>query len=290
VQRASQLLQAGGLQYAVESDRRRAPRCSMVLPWQLNESFPNAWCTSCVDYRGEPKPAYHAVARAFAPRRATIRTDRSAWSGHETASAEAWLWSEPCAGGTTDAGGTVTLRLCTLSGVTLAETSSRLGAIGDPVAVAALAVPLAGARAAGESIVLWEARWCDADGRVIDDERALASVSDDLGGLLELERAEIETRLVPGAGPDSGFVRVRHVGGPAVVGLRVTDARPVDAAGWAVIDGDPRPLMPGEERRFAVRWRGDAEGDAPMVIRRLGVESWNAGPVLLEWNRSGERR
>ena len=36
-----------------------------VIPWQLNESFPNAWCTSAVDWHGEPKPAYHGVARAY---------------------------------------------------------------------------------------------------------------------------------------------------------------------------------------------------------------------------------
>ena len=54
--RASQLLQATGLAYAVEADRRRFPRCSMVLPWQLNESYPNAFATSCVDHRGDPRP------------------------------------------------------------------------------------------------------------------------------------------------------------------------------------------------------------------------------------------
>jgi beta-mannosidase len=36
-----------------------------VLPWQFNESFPNAWCTSAVDWWGNPKPAYFGVARAY---------------------------------------------------------------------------------------------------------------------------------------------------------------------------------------------------------------------------------
>jgi len=36
-----------------------------VLPWQFNESFPNAWCTCAVDWHGEPKPAYFGVARAY---------------------------------------------------------------------------------------------------------------------------------------------------------------------------------------------------------------------------------
>src|SRR5690606_13418787 len=92
MQRASQLLQATGLQYSVEADRRRVPRCGIVLPWQLGESFPNAWCTSSVDFFGEPKPAFHAVTRAFARERVTIRVDRAVWAGHEEVAAEAWVW------------------------------------------------------------------------------------------------------------------------------------------------------------------------------------------------------
>ena len=38
-----------------------------VIPWQFNESYPNAWGTSAVDHRGDPKPAYWGVARAYAP-------------------------------------------------------------------------------------------------------------------------------------------------------------------------------------------------------------------------------
>ena len=62
MRRASQWLQYDGLRYAVEATIRRG---AGVIPWQLNESFPNAWCTSAVDWHGEPKPAYHGVARAY---------------------------------------------------------------------------------------------------------------------------------------------------------------------------------------------------------------------------------
>jgi beta-mannosidase len=62
MRRASQWLQYDGLRYAVEAAIRRG---AGVVPWQLNESFPNAWCTSAVDWHGEPKPAYHGVARAY---------------------------------------------------------------------------------------------------------------------------------------------------------------------------------------------------------------------------------
>jgi beta-mannosidase len=65
MRRASQWLQYEGLRYAVEAQRRRWPRCSGTLPWQFGESYPNAWCTSALDHRGDPKPAYWGVARAY---------------------------------------------------------------------------------------------------------------------------------------------------------------------------------------------------------------------------------
>jgi len=43
LRRASQQLQADGLRYAIEANRRRWPRNSGSLPWQFNESYPNAW-------------------------------------------------------------------------------------------------------------------------------------------------------------------------------------------------------------------------------------------------------
>lgn len=65
MRRASQYAQYEGLKYALERDRSRYPQCSAVLPWQFNEPFPNAFCTSTVDYYGQPKPAYYGVKRAY---------------------------------------------------------------------------------------------------------------------------------------------------------------------------------------------------------------------------------
>ncbi len=62
MRRASQWLQYEGLRYAVEATLRRG---AGVIPWQFNESYPNAWCTSAVDWHGEPKPAYRGVRRAY---------------------------------------------------------------------------------------------------------------------------------------------------------------------------------------------------------------------------------
>jgi beta-mannosidase len=77
MRRASQWLQYEGLRYAVEAALRRG---AGVIPWQLNESFPNAWCTCSVDWHGEPKPAYYGVARAYRGG-ASARFATAAWGG-----------------------------------------------------------------------------------------------------------------------------------------------------------------------------------------------------------------
>jgi len=83
MRRASQWLQYDGLRYAVEATLRRG---AGVIPWQLNESYPNAWCTCAIDYHGNPKPAYYGVARAYrgAP---SARFATWAWGGEQAACA-----------------------------------------------------------------------------------------------------------------------------------------------------------------------------------------------------------
>jgi beta-mannosidase len=89
--RAGQLLQAEGLRYAIEANRRRQWRCSGVLPWQFNEPWPNATCTNAVDYYGQPRPVYDAVRRAYAPFHVSATYDTLAWNDRDRFRAEVWL-------------------------------------------------------------------------------------------------------------------------------------------------------------------------------------------------------
>ncbi|WP_309119137.1 glycoside hydrolase family 2 TIM barrel-domain containing protein [Paenibacillus sp.] len=68
----SQWLQADGLRFIVEANRRRAFRNSGSIIWQMNEPWPNVSCTSLVDYYGEAKMAYYWVRKAFAPVHASL--------------------------------------------------------------------------------------------------------------------------------------------------------------------------------------------------------------------------
>jgi beta-mannosidase len=83
LRRCSQWLQYEGLRYAVEATLRRG---AGTIPWQLDEPYPNAWCTSALDHRGDPKPAYWGVARAYegVP---SARFATWAWGGEDEARA-----------------------------------------------------------------------------------------------------------------------------------------------------------------------------------------------------------
>lgn len=88
---ASQWMQAEGLRYAIEANRRRKWHCSGVSPWQFNEPFPNTSCTNVVDYLGHPKPAYWWARRAYEPVHVSLRYERLTWKPGEGWQAEVWV-------------------------------------------------------------------------------------------------------------------------------------------------------------------------------------------------------
>lgn len=112
MRRCSQWLQYEGLRYAVEATHRRG---AGTIPWQFNEPYPNAWCTTAVDHRGDAKPAYYAVARAYG-------------DGHPTAQFATWAW-----GGGREARATVSgpARFVDLDGRVVAEVET--GEISAPL-------------------------------------------------------------------------------------------------------------------------------------------------------------
>jgi len=87
----SQWLQAEGIRYGLEANRRRSPRCSGSILWQMNEPYPNATCTSAVDYYGDPKLAYSWVARANAPSLISMSYDKASYAPNELFTGEVVL-------------------------------------------------------------------------------------------------------------------------------------------------------------------------------------------------------
>lgn len=82
--RASQWMQAEGLRFILEANRRRQFRNSGSLIWQLNEPWPNASCTNLIDYGLEPKMAYYWAKNAFAPNHAALDYRKLDYSVGET--------------------------------------------------------------------------------------------------------------------------------------------------------------------------------------------------------------
>jgi beta-mannosidase len=71
------------------------PRTSGVFPWQLNESYPNAWCTSVLDWTSAPKPAYYGVRLAYRLAHVCARFSHWAWAGEATFVADVFAWPGP---------------------------------------------------------------------------------------------------------------------------------------------------------------------------------------------------
>jgi beta-mannosidase len=217
MRRASQWLQYEGLRYAVEATLRRG---AGAVPWQLNESYPNAWCTAAVDHRGDPKPAYWGVARAYRDGHPTARFSTPVWGGEAEARASV---SGPA-------------RFVDLDGRVVAEA------------------------AGGEVVAPLDAFAHDVFLLDLGSNRYVMTRTESLAALLDLERAGIDFVA------QSHKVVLRHVSGPAALGLVVEDARPYEAPGWVVLSDNVIDLLPGETREL----------DVSGPVDELRVEGWNA--------------
>lgn len=87
----SQYIQAEGLRYIVEANRRRAFHNSGSVIWQVNEPYPNASCTSLIDYYMETKPVFWQVAKAFAPLNVSLKYQKLVWEQGEEFTAEVYV-------------------------------------------------------------------------------------------------------------------------------------------------------------------------------------------------------
>ncbi|HEY0700893.1 MAG TPA: glycoside hydrolase family 2 TIM barrel-domain containing protein, partial [Micromonospora sp.] len=247
VGRASQFLQADGLRYAVEASRRR-PECCGVLPWQLNESFPNGWCTAAVDFLGEAKAVYHHVRRAYRPLHVCAAVAAQRVDGAEF-TATVWAWSDDPDGATEPARGPgrddvteVTARVVRPDGGTV-TTARWTGPLvdGEPRAFGVLRCPTA-ALARGPFLLDLTVSW---GGRSAGNRQWLTAGAD-FRARPALAPARIGVDVT--AAGDTWTVRLRHTDGPAVPFLRLLDARPPADPGWLAWDDNAVDLLPGEQR------------------------------------------
>lgn len=80
---ASQFIQAEGIRYIIESNRRRKFVNSGSIIWQFNEPWPNISCTSLVEYHKRPKMAYYWVCNSYEPVHVSFCYDKLVWKEGE---------------------------------------------------------------------------------------------------------------------------------------------------------------------------------------------------------------
>lgn len=71
----NQYLQAEGGRFMIEELRRKQPRATGVIWWGANEPWPGLAGNALIDWHGRSKPAWAAVANAFAPTILSLRYD-----------------------------------------------------------------------------------------------------------------------------------------------------------------------------------------------------------------------
>jgi beta-mannosidase len=92
--RCSQWMQAEGLRYILEANRRRMFEQSGSIIWQLNEPWPNVTCTNLVDYYEELKMAYYWVRGAYAPVHVSLDYRKLDYAAGESFRAPVYIHAE----------------------------------------------------------------------------------------------------------------------------------------------------------------------------------------------------
>ncbi|MGB8984676.1 MAG: sugar-binding domain-containing protein [Anaerolineales bacterium] len=256
--RATQFMQADGLRYALESDRRRKYHNSGTLPWQFNEPYPMVACTSAVDFFARPKPAYHAVTRAYVPLLVSAKFQTLAWESCEQFEAEAWVCNsheQPYSNVT------LRMRLVGIDGKVHAERTETVSF--DVNCSAKLAIfqkPLADIP---EEVFFLDLQLLGPDGMLAHNRYAFSRAAN-LSPMLACP----PTRLSVSASGES--LALTNDGETAAMFVWLEDARNVRAPGYVYFDDNYFCLLPGESRTVKVTWT-----DVPAGERQLEIRGWN---------------
>jgi beta-mannosidase len=257
--RCSQVLQAQLVGYGVASNRRRAPRCSGALLWQLNEPWENAHNTSAVDFFGRPKMAYRAARAAFAPVAASLR-----FSSH--AVTDDVLRAVPFVVSDLPWRGMLQLKALDLNGRIWRDAAVQIGVHG------VIALPaLEWSWTQGEITVLRMELF--GDEHLVHSSDTLFSRADPpvFAPLLNVPRATLEVRQ------RGRRLQLENVSRVAALFVNL-DA--VDDDVWLRAEADFFTLLPGEIREYEVIV--DFQ-HAPRSSVALGLEGLNLEARVLDW-------
>jgi beta-mannosidase len=259
----TQFMQAEGLRYAVETNLRRQYQNSGTIPWQFNEPYPMATCTSAIDYYGHAKPSYYAVARAYEPLHISAKFPTIAWGERETFEAEIWVNNSH-----TYAFHDLNLnaRIIGLDGhshftwMTQVQsepnTASRLASITCPL------------DASNETVFFLDIHLESSEQKIYSSNRYVFTKTANLAPLLALPATELQ--LTQEVDDDQSLLHITNSGSYTALGIWLEDNREINANGYVYFSDNAFALIPGETKSVMVSWK-----NVPPATRQLKISAWN---------------
>ncbi|MBI5669075.1 MAG: hypothetical protein HZC41_13810 [Chloroflexi bacterium] len=264
--RATQMMQAEGLRYALEADRRRKFHNSGTLPWQFNEPYPMAACTSSVDYYAHPKPAYYAVARAYEPVHVSAKFPTAAWQGREQFEADIWVNNSYLDDLTSC---TLNTRIVGISGKVYADWHDMVACPANrAVWLSSVRYPL---EQLPEAVFFLDTTLTQGDS-IFSRNRYAFTKAANWSPLLAVTPTELAAQV--DINGDDWHITLTNTGNTTALWVWLEDSRPVGGAGYVYLDDNHFCLFPGETRVIPAAWQG-----VPAVERGLSVSGWNT-PLL----------
>src|SRR5688500_161286 len=280
--RTTQFMQADGLRYALESDRRRKYHNSGTLPWQFNEPYPMAACTSAVDYYARPKPSYYAAGRAYTPLLVSARFNTLAWRGCEQFEVETWVSNSY---EQSYSNVTIKMRIIGTHGRIYAERAEIIS-IGANCA-AKLTVLQEPLDQIPEDVFFLDIQLLDSDGTHLAHNRYTFSRTETLMPLLACPASTLSVCssqfIEKEDGQSQHTLTLTNSGKTAIMFVWLDDARDLNESGYAYFEDNYFCLLPEESRTVTVTWT-----DVPAGKRRLEVSGWNTAPTLLDFSLNGD--
>ncbi|MBN2147153.1 MAG: hypothetical protein JW726_07175, partial [Anaerolineales bacterium] len=266
--RATQFIQFDGLRYALEADRRRKFHNSGTLPWQFNEPYPMAACTSAVDYYGQPKPVYYAVAKAYEPIHVSARFDGITCAGSPHFLSEIWI----CNSLTQDVTeAELTVRLVGASGRSYHQLKTRVS-IGANQARRLCVFDYDFNTV--ESVFFLDILLNALDDELLSENRYIFTRTENLSILLGLPETNLS--VVPIYKGDIWEMEVRNEGAQAAVYVWLQDDREIGSTGYVYFDQNYFCLFPGESRRVRVEWQS-----VDRSHRGVEIGGWNTPGLVI---------
>lgn len=267
--RATQLLQFDGLRYALEADRRRKYHNSGTLPWQFNEPYPMAACTSAVDYYTRPKPAYYAVKKAYEKVHVSARHQGLCWKPGGSFEAEIWV-NNSNDEGFTDTFISATLKTADGSEIALNELSSDI----PPNNVQK--VMMCKGKLPQKNTVIFLDIWVRGKNKKsLASNRYVFICDENLYSLLKQKSTTLKCQYQIVA--DRWNLDITNIGDHTAMFVWVDDGLPLKKEAYVYFSDNYFCLFPGETRSINARWEGSARSD-----RSLNIKGWNTNNILLE--------